>query len=120
HVLLDGRGITGKPRMLERFLYGEFTAAATARLPGHGVFRTSKFAYVLHEPVLDPGRLGERAARRRGMNVRVFDNVEDAVQWLLQPESRDADSHFRPPSQWRTERASAEIDGSAHAPNQRL
>jgi hypothetical protein len=85
-VLVDGRGVTGRPRMLERFLYGEFAAAGAARLAKRQSSGAPKFAYVLLDPVLDPGRLGEVTARKRGMNVRAFDNLEDALQWLLQPD----------------------------------
>lgn len=82
-VLVDAREVTGKPRVLERFLYGEFAAAAAARLTELVAIRPPKFAYVALAPVLDPRRLGESVARRRGMNVRAFDNVENAVHWLL-------------------------------------
>src|SRR5829696_5884673 len=79
-VLFDGRSIRGNPSVIERFYYGEFTAdslrgsQAIASLP--------RFAYILHEPVLDPLRLGETVATNRGMNVRAFDNREEAIQWL--------------------------------------
>ncbi len=42
----------------------------------------SAFAHVLKEPVLDPQRFGETVALNRGMNVRTFDNLEDALAWL--------------------------------------
>jgi hypothetical protein len=32
--------------------------------------------------VLDPKRLGETVAVNRGMNIKVFDNPEDARRWL--------------------------------------
>ena len=81
-VLLDGRGVTGVPRAMERYLYGAFVAAATARLP-EGDGHAPKFAYVLTYPVMHPGKLGENTARRRGMNVKTFDNEDDALKWLF-------------------------------------
>ena len=79
-VLFDGRNVTGVPRMIERYLHGGFVAAASKRLPKDS---EPKFAYVLNYPQLHPGRLGEKTARKRGMNVRAFDNMDDAMVWLF-------------------------------------
>jgi hypothetical protein len=81
-ILIDGREVSGNPRAIERYLYGAFTAAAAQKLPNIGQY-PPRFAYVLLPPVLDPGRLGETTARNRGIDVRAFDNVDDAVGWLL-------------------------------------
>jgi hypothetical protein len=85
-VLIDGRQITGRPRAIERYLYGVFVATAADRMHPEQNSHALKFAYVLLEPVLDSGRLGETTARRRGMSVRAFDNPEEAVDWLLAPD----------------------------------
>jgi hypothetical protein len=85
-VLFDGRFVTGNVEVLERYLYGEFAAQLSARLPRTAVARPPKFAYVLQHPVLDPDRLGETVARNRGMAVRAFDNQADALGWLLSGE----------------------------------
>ena len=79
-VVIDGRKLTGEPKTIERFYYGEFAAQAVASF--RGVSRASKFAYVLEPPVLDPGRFGETVAVNRGMNVKAFENLEDAFGWL--------------------------------------
>lgn len=82
-VLIDGRGLLGEPETMERFYYGEFTAQTVAEFADRGVVsRTTQFAYVLEEPVLDPQRFGETVAVNRGMFVKVCDNLEDAVGWL--------------------------------------
>jgi hypothetical protein len=79
-VLLDGRTVMGEPTVMCRFYYGEFVAEAVRK------FRMShndpQFAYVLYPPVLHPLRIGETIAVNRGVNVRVFDNIEDALRWL--------------------------------------
>ena len=41
-----------------------------------------RFAYVMHEPLRDPTRLGETVAVNRGMNVKTFETPEDAIEWL--------------------------------------
>ena len=81
-VLFDGREITGAPRAMERFNYGEFAAQSIANFETRGVSRATRFAYVLQEPVLDPRKFGETVAVNRGMNVRAFDNLDDALRWL--------------------------------------
>jgi hypothetical protein len=82
-VLFDGRGITGEPGIIERFYYGEFTAASVRQVREQGEIPISpKFAYVLLPPVLDEERLGETVAVNRGLNVKAFDNLDDATAWL--------------------------------------
>ena len=81
-VLLDGLALKGNPKLMERFFYSEFAAQALATSLVPGVPRSTQFAYVLIIPMLDPERFGENVAVNRGMFVRVFDNVADALQWL--------------------------------------
>ena len=81
-VLIDGRTITGDPKTVERFYYGEFAAAALAEVSERGLSHVPQFAYVLSEPVLDKHRLGETVAFNRGMNVKAFDNLSAAEHWL--------------------------------------
>ncbi|HSM73311.1 MAG TPA: hypothetical protein VK852_01675, partial [Desulfobacterales bacterium] len=69
-------------KTIERFLYGSFAAHAVATRLKPGAPRAPQFAYLLREPVLDPRRFGETVAVNRGMWVRSFDNVEDALEWL--------------------------------------
>ena len=81
-VLFDGRRLTGAPDTMERFYYGEFAADSVFKFRDRGISTATKFAYVLKEPVLDPRRFGETVAVNRGMYVKTFDNLEDAVGWL--------------------------------------
>lgn len=81
-VLFDGRQILGQPTGMQRFYYGKYVAQAVADFPRRSGLRSPKFAYVLDEPVLDPRRFGENVAANRGMNVKAFDNLKDALEWL--------------------------------------
>jgi hypothetical protein len=81
-ILLDGRELKGEPKTIERFLYGSFAAHAVATHLKRGAPRAPQFAYVLHEPVFDPQRFGETVAVNRGMWVKSFDNLGDALEWL--------------------------------------
>jgi hypothetical protein len=42
-----------------------------------------KVATVDRPERIDPRRFGEMVAQNRGVNVRAFTNVEDALEWLL-------------------------------------
>lgn len=81
-VLFDGRGLVGNPKMMERFYYGEFAAQTVAKFKDRGVSRATQFAYVLEPPMLDPERFGEIVAENRGMFVKAFDDLDDALKWL--------------------------------------
>ena len=80
-VLLDGRAVTGKPGDWERFCYGQFAAKETMMMFNQSGI-APKFAYVIEEPLRDPHRFGETIAVNRGMNVRVFERLEEAFEWL--------------------------------------
>ncbi len=67
---------------MERFYYGEFAAHAVLSSGDRGVSTAIQFAYVLEVPVLDPERFGETVAVNRGMHVKTFDDLQDALGWL--------------------------------------
>jgi hypothetical protein len=81
-VLFDGRKVSGEPTVMERFWYGEYVARCVTSFAARTGLQAPKFAYVLIPPVLDPKRHGENVAVNRGMNVRAFDNLPDAMTWL--------------------------------------
>ena len=81
-VLMDARDVAGHIKPLERFCYGEFVAKETSSLPGRGVFPIPRFAYVLAPDVIDPQRMGETAAVNRGMLVKAFTDLQEALNWL--------------------------------------
>jgi hypothetical protein len=92
-VLIDGRQVKGDPTTIQRFLYGSFAAESVATCTRTGKFaRTPQFAYVLHEPVLDPERFGETVALNRGMWIKAFDNLDEARAWLSAAPASRADA----------------------------
>jgi hypothetical protein len=81
-VLFDGREISGEPTDMQRFYYGAYVARAVVDFTNRSGLPSPKFAYALEEPILDPRRFGENVAANRGMHVKAFDNLEDAMEWL--------------------------------------
>jgi hypothetical protein len=98
-VLLDGRTITGNPKTIERFFYGEFAAQTVAQHQTRTPSTATRFAYVLREPVLDPQKFGETVAVNRGMDVRAFDSLEEALRWLAKPGPKELSSKLPPVGQ---------------------
>jgi len=81
-VLLDASHVTGEPSMIDRFYYAKFAALSVALARQHHRRFNPRFAYVLKVPVLDKKRFGETVAVNRGMNVKVFEDIEAARAWL--------------------------------------
>lgn len=81
-VLIDGRQVTGHPSPFERFLYGTFVACASLELLQRHNARL-KFAYIIPNPLLDPGRFAESVAVNRGMYVKAFHDENEAREWLM-------------------------------------
>ena len=83
NVLFDGREIIGDPTAVERDYYAAFASDSVMLLELHGwLLAPPRFAYVLKEPTLDPLRLGQIIAKKRGMNVKAFEKVDEAMRWL--------------------------------------
>mgnify|MGYP001765453983 CR=1 FL=1 len=82
NVLVDGREVTGNIRLLERFLYGEFVANTVHKYMKNGLDCNPRFAYVLEPPILDPQKFGETVAKNRGMKVKAFDRLRDAIEYI--------------------------------------
>jgi hypothetical protein len=94
-VLVDGRTVKGNPEIMERFYYSEFAAQTVLQYQTRSALRTPRFAFVLREPVLDPGRFGETVAVNRGMLLKVCDNLEEALAWLSIPSASNSDATGR-------------------------
>ena len=81
-MLIDGRTLVGNPEVIERFFYGHFAAEMVMSYRDRGISAGTPFAYVLIEPVLDSKRFGETVAVNRLMNVKAFEDPEEALEWL--------------------------------------
>ena len=74
-TLLDVTGAHKESSLADKYFLGEKSQIfARYKL---------KVAYVNRPERVDPNGFGEMVARNRGVNVRVFTNVEDAEEWLL-------------------------------------
>jgi hypothetical protein len=80
----EGRNLKGKPKDMERFHCAYFVASETHRIiDEHKI--VPRFGYVVHEHLRDPGKYEETVAVNRGVNVKVFETLEDAIECLTNP-----------------------------------
>jgi len=81
-VLVDCTSLEGSIKTMERFKHSQFGAEQLRTFCTRSISPDIRLAYVGKAPIIDPGRFGETVAVNRGVNVRVFDCVDGAVQWL--------------------------------------
>ena len=80
-VLVDCLQMDGSPTVIERYGLAEYLAhelidhlSSRKRFP--------RLAFLGKEPLVDPNRLGEIVATNRGVQMKVVEQMEEAVKWL--------------------------------------
>jgi len=73
-ILIDVRELTGpRPDGMELYDLGVLASRDIIGMP---------IAFVGSEAFVDPRRFGEAVARNRGLNLRVFTDMNEALVWL--------------------------------------
>jgi len=73
-ILIDVRELTGaRPDGMELYDLGVLASRDIIGVP---------VAFVGSESFIDPRRFGESVARNRGLNLRVFTDMDEALKWL--------------------------------------
>ncbi len=80
-VLIDANGVTGDLSTMERFDCSVFLAE---EINLRALGKLAKITVVAKEPPLDPQRFGETVAVNRGVNVKAFTVLDEAIAWLNQ------------------------------------
>lgn len=78
-LLIDINKLSGTIPLTDRFTFAETTSGYFIQ---KAVGKINRLAVVGKEPIVDPDRFGETVARNRGLNVLVFTDLEQAIQWL--------------------------------------
>lgn len=75
-LLVDVRAVVGlrNPSVAEKFWYTQDWARASERAVA--------VALVANRDLIDPTKIGVTMAENAGLRSEVFDNIEDAVEWL--------------------------------------
>ena len=78
YLLLDVREITGNPpSTFDRYEIGSQVADIQRSLNTY-----SRIAVVGNEPMIDPQRFGEIVALNRGVQGKVFTDLDQAIVWI--------------------------------------
>jgi len=78
-LLVDLTGLVRQPvSTLDRYRLGASVVVFSRKL--------RKVATVAQAEFVDPRKFGEQVARNRGVNVRVFTDLDEAQRWLFEKE----------------------------------
>jgi hypothetical protein len=81
-ILFDVRGLTGNMSTLERFTMSTVFAGKYVLARCMGKIPHCRFAVIGHAPIVDPRKFEESVAINRGLPVKTFTNLDEAVKWL--------------------------------------
>ena len=81
-VLVDCRELEGSVTVLEQFSHAKFFAMNLDESSLRGVDKGTRFAYVVTGAFEDLDRFAETVAVNRSVNVRTFNNYEQALDWI--------------------------------------
>jgi hypothetical protein len=93
-VLVDCRELQGSITTMENFDHASFGAEMIDEFSQRGVSKATRFAYVTVGAFSDPDKFAENVAVNRGLDVRTFDNIDDALRWL-EIDSATTEMHSR-------------------------
>lgn len=77
-ILILANEVTGELTTQDRYVGASFLSEQVFQAPEW----ISAIAVVGQPPLIDPARFGETVARNRGINGRVFTDVDEAVGWI--------------------------------------
>ncbi|MBS4063918.1 MAG: hypothetical protein KGZ74_05130 [Chitinophagaceae bacterium] len=78
-ILVNINKVTGNVPFFDRFQFAEALAQYKAK---HALSKVSKIALVGMEPLIDKNRFGETVAVNRGVNIKVFTDLNAALTWI--------------------------------------
>lgn len=95
-VLVDCLQLEGEPTILQRFVHATFAARTMDQFAANDILRSTRFAYVGQEPLINRYTFGASVAINRGIIVKVFSSEDEALEWLkVGPASDTSDNDKR-------------------------
>ena len=82
-VLIDCSLLKGFKDILEEYYYAEYAAKLYREKFESGLLPMIKFAYVFNERFYNDDKDGEILANNRGLWNKTFENLENAMEWLM-------------------------------------
>ena len=89
NFLIDNRQVEGEMSTMDRYNLSMVSAKKYLDEKLTGRIPSCRFAFVGNHPLVDPKRFGETVAVNRGLNVKVFTDIKEALAWLeVKPEEK--------------------------------
>jgi hypothetical protein len=83
-MLIDLREVQGTLSTMDRFNIGLTGSTKYFKAKLTGKILNCRFAAVGHVPLMDPSRFAETVAVNRGVNVKSFTDINEALRWLTE------------------------------------
>jgi hypothetical protein len=81
-VLVDIRQVKGNPSTMDRYAFSVALAEKFNKACTSGADASTRFGFVGKEPMVEKDRFGETVAVNRGLNLKVMEDMDEALQWL--------------------------------------
>jgi hypothetical protein len=81
-VLVDIRQVKGNPSTMDRYAFSVALAEKFNKACRAGADPRTRFGFVGNEPMVEKDRFGETVAVNRGLNLKVMEDMDEALQWL--------------------------------------
>ena len=81
-LLIDLRKVEGEMSTMDRFNLSVLAATKYFGAKLTRKIQSCRYAIVGSHPLVDPGRFEETVATNRGVNVKVFTEIKEALAWL--------------------------------------
>jgi hypothetical protein len=81
-MLLDFRQVDGQMSTMDRYNVASIFAKKYLDQKLAGTIPSCRFAFVGNHPLVDPKKFGETVAINRGINIKVFTEMAEALAWL--------------------------------------
>jgi len=78
-ILIDTTDITGSIPFINRF---QFSEVLYNYIRKYALGKVNRIAVLGKEPIVDKEKFGEIVAKNRGVNVRVFTDMSQALIWI--------------------------------------
>ena len=82
-VLIDMRKFDGNPSTLDRFQMATYFSMKYLKLILAGDLKPCRFAVIGNHPLVDPQRFEETVSVNKGLPVKTFTDLDQALAWLL-------------------------------------
>lgn len=82
NLLVDFRKVEGQMSTMDRYNLSSVASKKYLDEKLTGKVSSCRFAFLGNHPLVDPKKFGETVAVNRGLNVKVFTEIKEALAWL--------------------------------------